>query len=117
MSFVAGVGLKLVKPTVLDPIIVEFVGGEHTTATRPRDLVQHQRDALPHHPAAQRSHGHRHPVPDEIVEGLGAGRKPPVRVTIGGHTYRSTVASRGGRYLVGVSAENRQAACCEGRAR
>lgn len=56
-------------------------------------------------------------VPDEIVEGLGAGRKPPVRVTIGGHTYRSTVASRGGRYLVGVSAENRQAACCEGRTR
>jgi hypothetical protein len=49
-------------------------------------------------------------VPAEVVEGLGAGRKPPVRVTIGGHTYRSTVASRGERYLVGVSAENRAAA-------
>jgi len=45
MIFVAGVGLKLVKPAVLAPIIVEFHGGEHTTATRPRDLVQHQRAA------------------------------------------------------------------------
>ena len=49
-------------------------------------------------------------IPDEVVEGLGAGRKPPVRVTIAGHTYRSTVAVRGDRYLVGVSAANREAA-------
>ncbi len=49
-------------------------------------------------------------VPAEVVEGLGAGRKPAVLVTIGGHTYRTTVASRGDRYLVGVSAENRAAA-------
>ena len=46
-------------------------------------------------------------VPDEVVETLGAGRKPAVRVSIAGHTYRSTIASRGGRYLLGVSAENR----------
>jgi Bacteriocin-protection, YdeI or OmpD-Associated/Domain of unknown function (DUF1905) len=49
-------------------------------------------------------------VPSEIVEALGAGRKPPVRVTINGHTYRSTVASRAGQFLVGVSAENRASA-------
>jgi hypothetical protein len=49
-------------------------------------------------------------VPPEVVEALGAGRKPPVRVTIGGHTYRTTVASRGDRYLIGVSAENRAGA-------
>ena len=46
-------------------------------------------------------------VPADIVDSLGAGKKPPVRITIGSHTYRSTVASRSGRYLVGVSAENR----------
>jgi hypothetical protein len=46
-------------------------------------------------------------IPDEVVEGFGAGRKPAVRVTIGAHTYRSTVARRGDSYLVGVSAENR----------
>jgi hypothetical protein len=46
-------------------------------------------------------------VPDEVVEALGSGRKPPVRVTIAGHTYRSTIASRRGRYLLGVSGENR----------
>jgi hypothetical protein len=49
-------------------------------------------------------------IPDEIVEGLGAGKRPPVRVTIGGYTYRSTVAVLGGRYMVGVSAENRAGA-------
>jgi hypothetical protein len=49
-------------------------------------------------------------VPDNVVTALGAGRRPPVRVTIGGHTYRSTVASMGGRFMVGVSAQNRTAA-------
>jgi hypothetical protein len=49
-------------------------------------------------------------VPDEIVESLGQGRRPPVRVTVGGHTYRSTVAVMGGRYMIGLSAENRSAA-------
>jgi hypothetical protein len=49
-------------------------------------------------------------VPPEVVEGLGSGRKPPVRVTIGGHTYRTTVAPRGERFLISVSAENREQA-------
>jgi hypothetical protein len=49
-------------------------------------------------------------VPDEVVEALGSGRKPPVRVTIAGHTDRSTIASRRGRYLLGVSGENRERA-------
>ncbi|HEV7727162.1 MAG TPA: YdeI/OmpD-associated family protein [Modestobacter sp.] len=49
-------------------------------------------------------------VPAEVVEALGAGRKPAVRVTVGGHTYRSTVATMGGRFLLPLSAENRTAA-------
>jgi hypothetical protein len=49
-------------------------------------------------------------VPDEVVAGLGKSKRPPVRVTINGHTYRSTVAVMGGEYLVGVSAENRELA-------
>jgi hypothetical protein len=49
-------------------------------------------------------------VPAEIIESLGAGKKPAVRVTLRGHTYRTTVASRGDRYLVGESAENRASA-------
>lgn len=46
-------------------------------------------------------------VPADVVESFGAGRKPPVRVTIGEHSYLSTVARRGEIYLVGVSAKNR----------
>ena len=49
-------------------------------------------------------------VPPEVIEELGAGRKPPVRVTIGGHSFRTTVAPRGDRYLVGINAQNREAA-------
>jgi hypothetical protein len=49
-------------------------------------------------------------VPEDVVLALGKGRRPPVNVTINGYTYRSTVAPMGGRYLVGVSAENRAAA-------
>jgi len=48
-------------------------------------------------------------VPDEVVAALGPSKRPPVRVTIGDHTYRSSVASMGGRFMVGISAENRAA--------
>jgi hypothetical protein len=53
-------------------------------------------------------------VPDEVVEALGSGRRPAVRVTINGFTYRSTVAVMGGDYMVGVSAENRAGAGVSG---
>jgi hypothetical protein len=49
-------------------------------------------------------------IPDEIIEGLGGGRRPAVRVTIRGFTYRSTVAVMGGAYMVGVNADNRAGA-------
>ncbi len=49
-------------------------------------------------------------VPATVVEGLGAGKKPAVTVTIGTHRYRTTVAPRGGRFLIPLSAENRASA-------
>ena len=52
-------------------------------------------------------------VPSDVVARLGSGKRPAVRVTIGEHTYRSTVAPMGGRFLLPVSAENRQAAGIE----
>jgi hypothetical protein len=48
-------------------------------------------------------------VPDEVMTALASGKKPPVRVTINGHTYRSTVATVDGQPMVGLSAENRAA--------
>jgi uncharacterized protein DUF1905/bacteriocin resistance YdeI/OmpD-like protein len=47
-------------------------------------------------------------VPQKVVTSLGTSKRPAVRVTINGHTYRSTVASMGGRYMLPVSAENRE---------
>ncbi len=49
-------------------------------------------------------------VPDEVVEGLGAGKRPKVLVTINGYTYRNSIAVMGGTYMVGVSAEHRAGA-------
>lgn len=49
-------------------------------------------------------------VPEDVVLGLGAGKRVKVRVTIGDYTYRSTVGPYGGAYLLPLSAEHRQAA-------
>jgi len=43
-------------------------------------------------------------VPDDLMDRLGAGRRPAVVVNINGHEYRSTVGVMGGQHLVSVSA-------------
>ncbi|MEA2628747.1 MAG: hypothetical protein QOJ10_1207 [Chloroflexota bacterium] len=49
-------------------------------------------------------------IPARVVEALGSSKKPAVSVTINGFTYRSTVAVVGGKFMVGVSGERREAA-------
>jgi len=49
-------------------------------------------------------------VPPEVVQALDKGKRPPVTVTINGHTYRSTVAAYGEIYMLPVAAEHRIAA-------
>ncbi|MBT9257854.1 YdeI/OmpD-associated family protein [Phycicoccus sp. MAQZ13P-2] len=49
-------------------------------------------------------------VPDEVVEGLGGGRRPKVAATVAGHTWRTSIAAMGGRFLLGASAAVREAA-------
>jgi Bacteriocin-protection, YdeI or OmpD-Associated/Domain of unknown function (DUF1905) len=46
-------------------------------------------------------------VPADVLGALGGGKRPPVVVTIGSHTYRTTVGSMGGRSLIPVSADVR----------
>lgn len=53
-------------------------------------------------------------VPSEVVEELGAGKKPPVKITLKGYTYRSSIAVMGGKYMVSLSAENRKNAGVQG---
>jgi hypothetical protein len=53
-------------------------------------------------------------IPAKIVESFGAGKKPPITVTINGYTYRNTVAVYGGVYMVGISAEHRKGAGVKG---
>lgn len=49
-------------------------------------------------------------VPDDVVADLGGGKRPAVRVTINGYTYRSTVAVMDGAFMLPVSAEVRAGA-------
>ena len=49
-------------------------------------------------------------VPDDVVEKLGSGKRPPVVVTIGGYSYRTTVAPYTGSYWIPLAAEHREAA-------
>ncbi|HET9900381.1 MAG TPA: YdeI/OmpD-associated family protein [Actinomycetes bacterium] len=48
-------------------------------------------------------------VPEEVVAGLGAGRRPKVVVTVNGYTYRSSIAPMNGSHWVGFSSEHREA--------
>jgi len=50
------------------------------------------------------------PVPDEVVAGLGSSKRPAFRITIAGHSYRSTVARMGQEFMLPLSAENRTSA-------
>jgi Domain of unknown function (DUF1905)/Bacteriocin-protection, YdeI or OmpD-Associated len=52
-------------------------------------------------------------VPPEVVTALGGGRRPAVTATINGFTYRTSVGSMGGRFLLPVSAQIRQDAGVE----
>ena len=49
-------------------------------------------------------------VPPEVVEALGGGKRPRVTITVNGHSWKSRVAIMQGRYLLGLSNANRQAA-------
>ena len=46
-------------------------------------------------------------VPAKIVEDLGSTKRPLVRVTINGYTYRSAIAPMGGTFMLGISEEVR----------
>ncbi|MEU6406768.1 YdeI/OmpD-associated family protein [Streptomyces sp. NPDC046985] len=52
-------------------------------------------------------------VPPEVVAALGEGSRPPVTITLNGHSWRSRVALLRGRHLLGLSNANRRAAGVE----
>lgn len=49
-------------------------------------------------------------IPTEVVEQLNSGKKPAVKATINGYTYRNSIASMGGKFMLSVSAEVREKA-------
>jgi len=53
-------------------------------------------------------------VPEEVIEKLGAGKRPLVRVTINKYTYRSAVAVMGGKYMISFNPQHRKTAGVQG---
>jgi len=49
-------------------------------------------------------------VPDNVMQALGPAGRPPVTITINGHSWRSRVAAMRGQRLIGISAAHRAAA-------
>lgn len=47
-------------------------------------------------------------VSPEILEALGGNKRPPVVVTINGHTFRTSIGTRGGEYLLPVNGDTRK---------
>ena len=53
-------------------------------------------------------------IPPEVIDALGGGKKPAVRLTVNGYSYRNTVAVMGGKYMVSFSSEHRAASGIKG---
>ena len=82
-------------------------GGAPPASSVASDTVVHRFQARvePHGKTATFFH-----VPAEIVKALSPSKRVPVRVTVNGHTYRSTVAPRGGNFLLPLYRADRAAA-------
>lgn len=48
-------------------------------------------------------------VPAEVIGSLGAGKRPPVLVSVNGYEYRNTVGVMGGKHMISISAAIRKA--------
>lgn len=53
-------------------------------------------------------------VPDDAMAALGTSRRPAVTVTLNGYMYRSTVAVRGGTFMLPLAKAHREAAGVQG---
>ena len=53
-------------------------------------------------------------VPEEAIEQLAAGNRPPVIINVNGYEYQSTVGVMGGRHMISISAAVRKATGLKG---
>ena len=53
-------------------------------------------------------------VPGDLIDRLGAGRRPAVVVNVNGYEYRSTVGVMGGKHMISISAAVRKETGLEG---
>jgi bacteriocin resistance YdeI/OmpD-like protein/uncharacterized protein DUF1905 len=53
-------------------------------------------------------------VPEEAIEQLAAGNRPPVLVNVNGYEYRNTVGVMGGKHMISISAAVRKATGLKG---
>lgn len=54
------------------------------------------------------------PVPDDVVESLGGGKRARVLVTVSGYSYRNSIGAMNGRSIISLSAAHRAASGLSG---
>lgn len=47
-------------------------------------------------------------VPEKAINDLDSGKRPPVNITIGNYSYKSTVAVMSGKYMISLSKAHRE---------
>lgn len=53
-------------------------------------------------------------VPKEVIEKLGGGKRPLVKVTVNEYSYRSAIATMDGKFMISFSSEHRTASGIQG---
>jgi hypothetical protein len=53
-------------------------------------------------------------VPEEAIEQLAAGKRPPVLVNVNGYEYRNTVGLMGSKHMISISAAVQRATGLKG---
>ena len=53
-------------------------------------------------------------VPSEIIEKMQSGKRPPIKVSLRNHSYRTTVTVMDGKFMLPLNIKNREAAGVKG---
>jgi len=53
-------------------------------------------------------------VPDEVIEKLGGGKRPLVKVTVNEYSYRSAIATMDGKFMISFSSDHRAVSGIQG---
>ncbi len=101
-----------VDPYVEHPLTLALATANHTSDSNivPGVTIDSPLNFQAELTAAERGNATGIVVPDSVVRELGHGKRPPVRVSLNGYEFRTTLGTMAGRQMIPVSAAVRAAA-------